>query len=403
LGAAWRTLGERERAADHLRAAAADYARAFGADAEPTLTTRYALVRTLAYGATAEGFAEARRELEETDRLAGDRLQGDNEVALRAAIARGQFHFQQLQMKPALAAHLRADRLQRELRPDDAHMASLVRGAIADTMLRMGRTEEAIARLRAMLSDPMLDAAHIGESGVAGHRITLARALRGLGRCEEALPLAQAAADASERVLGPDNYSTLVQLSTVASIHDAAGHCDRALPVERTVRERMAARYGALRQATLIETGNLGFMEYDCGDREAGLDDLRQAEQGLREHFGAGNVAAHSFRFGLAKALAEQGRYREALEMANGLDVAALTAGDSTPGWKQRLEALRGRILVLSGDAAEGRRLLREALPALQALGTEEPAEIAQMQRLLSGDAGTGTTVAAGTIAGAGD
>src|SRR3546814_925162 len=75
----------------------------------PTLKTRYGLVRTLAYGGTAESFAEARRELEATDRLAGDRLRDENEVALYAAIARGQFHFQQLQVEPALEAHLRAD------------------------------------------------------------------------------------------------------------------------------------------------------------------------------------------------------------------------------------------------------------------------------------------------------
>src|SRR3546814_12991764 len=71
---------------------------------------------------------------------------------------------------PALEAHLRAEPLQRRLRPDDANMAALVRGAIADGMLRLGRTEEAIARLQAILSDPLLDAAHVGESTVAGHR-----------------------------------------------------------------------------------------------------------------------------------------------------------------------------------------------------------------------------------------
>src|SRR3546814_11342540 len=110
---------------------AREYAQAFGADADPTLKTRYGLVRTLAYGGTAESFAEARRELEATDRLAGDRLRDENEVALYAAIARGQFHFQQLQVEPALAAHLRAEPLQRRLRPARPKMAPLVRGRVA--------------------------------------------------------------------------------------------------------------------------------------------------------------------------------------------------------------------------------------------------------------------------------
>src|SRR3546814_8552084 len=88
----------------------------------------------------------------------------------------------------------------------------------------------------------------------------------------------------------------------------------------RTVRSRMAARYGAQRQATLVETGNLGFIEYDCGDREAGLGYLRQAERELRQRYGAGNVAAHSIRFGLAKAPVEHARYPQALERVGGLD-----------------------------------------------------------------------------------
>src|SRR5690606_17137054 len=109
-----------------------------------------------------------------------------------------------------------------------------------------------------------------------------------------------------------------------------------------------------------------------------------------------------SFRFGLAKALVEQARYPEALEMVDGLDVAALTAGDSTPGWEHRLRALRGRILVLSGGADAGRSLLGEAVPALRLLGTEAPAEMEQLQRLLDGDTATGTGADVDIVAEAG-
>src|SRR5690606_39188051 len=153
------------------------------------------------------------------------------------------------------------------LRPDDALLAATIRESLADGSLRQGDLTGAIAQLRAMLADPLFDARRLGESKVAGHRIMLARALRNLGRYDEALPLAEAAAAATERILGPDDYTTLIQLSTVASIHDYAGRCDRALAIARTVRARMATRYGGQRQATLIETGNLGFKEYDCGDR----------------------------------------------------------------------------------------------------------------------------------------
>lgn len=387
LGDAWRTLGDRERAASHLRQAVQDYGRAFGVDDEQTLVTRYGLVRTLAYAGTPESFAEAARQLQEADRLAGrTRLEGENTVALYAAIARGQLHFQQLQIEPSLAAHRRADALQRALRPDDAPMAALIRSNIADGLLRSDKAEEAIPLLQQLLADPLLDARRIGESTVAGYRVMLARALRNLGRYAEALPIAQTAAATTERILGPDDYTTLVQMSLVASIHDYAGDCAKALPIARTVRQRMASRYGEERQATLIETGNLGFKEYDCGDRAAGLDYLRQAESGLRRHFGQDNVAAHSFRYALAGHLADQGQYGEALEMVEGLSVPALTAGDSTPGWEHRLQALRGQILMQSGRIAEGRPLLATAVASLTGSGNFDEEQMDAWQKLLAAD-----------------
>jgi DNA-binding winged helix-turn-helix (wHTH) protein/tetratricopeptide (TPR) repeat protein len=384
LGDAWRTLGDRERAASHLRQAVQDYGRAFGVDDAQTLITRYGLIRTLAYAGTPESFAEGTRQLEEADRLAGKmRLQGENEVALYAAIARGQLHFQQLQIEPSLVAHRRADALQRTLRPDDASMAALIRSNIADGLLRTDKAEEAIPLLQRLLADPLLDPKRIGESTVAGYRVMLARALRNLGRYAEALPIAEAAAATTERILGPDDYTTLVQMSLVASIHDYAGECAKALPIARTVRERMAKRYGEERQATLIETGNLGFKEYACGNQAAGLAYLRQAESGLRRHFGEDNVAAHSFRYALAGHLATEGQYQEALEMVDGLSVPALTAGDSTPGWEHRLQALRGQILMQSGRAQEGRPLLVAAVAALGETGAAEEDDMLEWRRLL--------------------
>jgi non-specific serine/threonine protein kinase len=161
-------------------------------------------------------------------------------------------------------------------------MAALIRSNVADGLLRTDKAKEAIPLMQRLLADPLLDPKRIGEATVAGYRVMLTRALRNLGRYPEALPIAEATAATTERILGPDDFTTLVQMSLVASIHDSAGDCTEALPIARTVRERMAKRYGEERQATLIETGNLGLKEYDCGGRDAGLDYLRQAESGLR-------------------------------------------------------------------------------------------------------------------------
>ena len=187
-------------------------------------------------------------------------------------------------------------------------------------------------------------------------------------------------------MFGADNYQTLVNMSLVASIHDAAGRCRDALPIARIVRERMAGRYGEDKQATLIETGNLGMKEYDCGDAQAGLDYLHRADIGLRQHFGEDNVAAHSFRYALARILLEQHRYRDAQAASDGLSVKALAAGDSAPGWEHRLNMLRGEILIGLGKRQDGRQLIDAALPPLIALGTEDPADISRWKRLARGE-----------------
>src|SRR5690606_39305135 len=122
--------------------------RAFGPADPLTLRTRYALVRTLAYSNTAAHITEAGALLDATDAMLGTGLHGDDDLALDAAYARGVFHFQQLQIEPALQAYRRADRLQRLLQPDDALMAAAIRENIADGTLRQGDLAGAVAQLR---------------------------------------------------------------------------------------------------------------------------------------------------------------------------------------------------------------------------------------------------------------
>lgn len=341
LGQSWRTLGEGERGAQELRAALRDYRAAFGADAELSLRTAYALVRTLAYASRSTDFEEAGKLLADTDAKAGTRLRQDGELALEAAYARGILRQQEMRIDDALLAWKRADALQRRLFPQDAQRAFLIRENLADALRRSGKADEAISLMRGMLADPLLGAGQVGETRVASVQMTLARALRNQGKYAEALPLAQAAAAASDKVYGPDHYQTLVQRSTVASIHDMAGDCPAALPIQRDVARRMAARYGDDKQATLVELGNLGMQEYNCGDRQAGIDLLRKAERRLRRQFGEDNAAAQSFRMSLAEALIEQGRRDEARRLLDGLTAQAMEAAG---GSAAELERVRGLL-----------------------------------------------------------
>lgn len=295
LGRSWRNLGDSVRGVAEYRSAVRGYAEAFGEGHELTLRTRYALVRTLTYVQTPQSFAEAGALLEETDALAGARLAADDPIALQAALERGIFHLRRMQWQPALQSLRRADELQRRIASEDAGIASLIRSNIADALQRSGRNEEALQWIGAVQADPLMAPERIGEVSVALLQAAGANALLGLGRASEALTLAQAAAVASGKFLGADNYITLVQLSTVAAAHQALGDCATALPLARDVRERMRRTFGDEMQATLVELGNLGLREHGCGDRAAGLGHLREAEDALRGKFGADNTAAQIF------------------------------------------------------------------------------------------------------------
>lgn len=380
LGRSWMTLGDRDRSEHHLRSAVAEYSRAFGEGDELTLMTRYDLVNTLSYS---QKYDEAGQALVQADTLAGTRLDEDTKLAYAAARARAILHVQQQDIGAAEQALLRLDALQRRVYPEDALRAAAIRVNVSDVMLRQGKAEEAVGLLEATLADPFFGAEHIGDTHVSALNLNLARGLRNLGRYAEALPLAVTAAAASERVYGPDEYQTLVQKSAVARIQMLGGDCAGALQTMRAVRKGMVDSYGIDKQATQVETGNLAGMEYECGDREAAVSLMRGAVADLqKQNDGPRNVHSQVFRFSLAEMFTESGRYDEALSLLQGLEPQLLTAGDSRPGWPHRLAALRGRILVSAGKVAEGRALLREAVPALVALGIDDREDLEELEHM---------------------
>ena len=382
LGASWRSLGDRDRSEQHLRKAVVSYTQAFGKTAEPTLRAKYDLIRTLAY---LQKFEDAERMLEQADKEAGRLLEGDNVLAFDSALDHVVLNVQQQNVDRAMAALMRADRLQRVLYASDVQLAATLRINLSDMLLRDGKPDEAGTLLRETLADPRFDVRYIGATYLSALRLNMARTLRNQGRYGEALPLAEAAAAATEKQMGPNEYQTLVQLSTVANIHDRAGDCKTGLGIMRRVAAGMAANFGPEKQATIVETGNLAGMEFDCGDREKALELTRGVVATLRKQNGGDqNVHGQVFRYGLAGMLVKMDRYDEAMQALDGLKAELLTAGDSTPGWQARLDAIRGEILIATGKAEEGRKLLAPAIETLAKLDVEEAAELTRLRGLLA-------------------
>jgi len=74
----------------------------------------------------------------------------------------------------------------------------------------------------------------------------------------------------------------------------------------------------------------------------------------------------------LSRALSSIGRYREASVLLTPLIAADLEAAEPRGDWTQRLDALRGEILLGQGRKNEGLAKLAAAVDAMSALPTPD-------------------------------
>lgn len=368
LARTYRGLARHQSALDHLAHAEALYAAQRGRTDPASLRARYAQVPLLAVLGRPEDAAAV---LDAADRDAGVLLDAGDETALQAALARGAYHLYRLQAEPMHAAFAIADRLQRSVAPQDAALARHIRTSLADAELRLGRAADAERRVRALREDPLLAASRSGRVHAAADHLLLSRILRQQGRHAEALSEARDGLAAYEATLGPDHRTTLVALSTVASIHAELEQCAPALQAAREVVERMRRAGPDDSPTLLIEVGNLGYKEYYCGETVQGLAHVRDAERRLRERYGAAHGAAQNFRFFLAQALTQSGDHAAALAQLDGLSPDALQAGGGGAGWRERLDATRGVVLARLGRRAEGVALLQASRDALERSGAD--------------------------------
>ena len=366
LGASWSVLDgstSNPRSVDHFRKALENYRLAFGEAEELTLITQYNLVEEL--GGTAQ-FDEALKVMTEADALAGNRLEQETKLALRAAMVRGGLYVQWQKPDEAEPALARAAQLLPKVLPDQPIAAAMVMGDMADIYRRQGKAEVAEALLKNGLAEPRFSAASIGQVNRGALQSTLAYALRDLRKFPEALVMAEEAVSASEEVAGPDARPTLTRLAMVALVHQDMGDCRKALEIRRQLWESGLRRYGNADRATLVGGGNLALLERECGDAQAGLHLLREIHAGIRKHFGKDDAFTNTSGYFLTRWLVDAGHYREAEGFLRDLSVERLNAASGPIGWEHWLAIQRGRIRVGMGDVRGGRRLLLPALDALE-------------------------------------
>lgn len=383
LGVAYRTLGDFAAAETQLRRATELYRRQLAPDAPTRLQAEYDLVGVLV---RLSQFDEARARLDEADAQSqAQRAQG-GELALRALLARGAYHFQRLEVEPAAAAYRAADALQRRLRPDDLPLQAHIRLTLADTQLRLGQAAEAEAGARALLAGEPYTEAEVGLSLLASARRLLGNALRNQGRPAEGIPHLEQAVAEQERARGRDDQATIAALSSLGYLYALTGDEARRASLQREVHARSLRRWGAQHQYTLVEQINLGEAELDVGRFEVARVHLQGAVEGLLTTAGAQSRLVDVARYSHARALHAVARHDEALAELDRIDAARLAGASADAQGDGKLAALRGRVLHAQGRVDEARPVLEQALALLQDAGEDEAA-MAPLRSLLAAPA----------------
>ncbi|MDP1693360.1 MAG: tetratricopeptide repeat protein [Burkholderiaceae bacterium] len=380
LGVAYRTLGDFAAAEGQLRRATELNRLRLAPDDKTRLLAEYDLVGVLV---RLSKFDEARARLDEADQL-GQALRDDGgELALRAQLARGAFHFQRLEVEPASAAYSAAESLQRSLRPDDLPLQAHIRLTLADAQLRMGNAARAEGIARDLLAGEPYTEASVGMSLLASARRLLGNALRNQGRPAEGIPHLERSVAEQERARGPDDQATIAALSSLGYLYSLTGDEARRARIQREVYARSLRRWGAQHQYTLVEQINLGEAELDIGQYEAARAHLQSAVEGLLSTAGPQSRLVDVARFSYAGALHAVGRHREALAETDSIDAAKLAGASADAQGDGKLAALRGRVLHALGRIDEAQPVLERAIALLQQQGEDEAA-IAPLRGLLT-------------------
>lgn len=383
IGNVYKALTVREGARTHLNKAVELFTQALGASHDRTLGARYNLAHALALESK---FVEAERLLEETDQLAGTKLQQPIALAVLAAAARGEVATMQIKPEQAVSPYKKTLALVAKGAPIDSHRLEVVQVSLADALTRLDRQGEALNVLHQMLRRE----AELRLTTKAHIQRQLARIYRNQGEYAAALKHAEAGIKINDQVYGPNHINSISMLSTASYLYELMGDCTKGLSSADEVYSRISKHYKQTEQGVLIELGNRGTRRVNCGQFELGIADSKQARDQLRKLFGPDNFPAMSFSLAYIRALGKLGRFRDAFAELEELKskAAKFPAKASGAGaWIPELFAFyRAELLHEQRKYAEAKAELAPVLARLRGSGVDPNllAEAEQLQRELA-------------------
>jgi eukaryotic-like serine/threonine-protein kinase len=367
-------IGDYSKAAELQRESLNLFAKTRGSGDVKTLTSGYALVRTLGIERQHD---LARSILETMDRAAGNRLQKPSDLSLLAKWTRSGQAILEMLPAEALVDAEQADFIRRQIAADDEVWFVRTTSDLAWCYVRTQRSLQA-ARLLQQLMAPIYTPERLGIFDWARAHFEYGLALRNL-RSEDSIRVMEDTLQHIEHALGEDHFLTAIAWEHVAAAYWNEGRwqpATEAIQRSYSIIQRTAGEHS---QATLAVRGDVAALQYLSGRVNEALPVLQQTYAELLKSHGKDDPTAQKKGFYLASALLDAGKTEQAAAIASTLIAERLSAEDAGNDWVDRVAGLKGQILLAQGHREEARELLRDALSHL--VKSQGPAWIASPLR----------------------
>jgi non-specific serine/threonine protein kinase len=363
-----------------------------GSDDVQTLEASYRLARTLEMETKNQ---EAEALLTNADRDAGQRLQEKSDLALLAHWIRGGNWFMQMRPDKALPEFEAMESIRRQLYPSSEVWLFRARENLAWCYARLGQPQKAVQELEPLLQSQYTPE-NIGILDWTKSRLYYGLALVNLSRFDDAERTLNAAFSEIEAKLGPDHYLTAATLSYLAAAYQARGDWGSAIGYARQAYDVTRRRLGDQAEITVLNLGALGTVEYLGGQRQEGIKAMEQAHTALTQQLGAGDAVSQLVTFYLASAYHDIGRNNDALALLANCDPISLGYFEPDKHWQQRVQGLKGQILLALGNASSAEPMIRAAVDRMSR--DNAPAwQLEPLRRALTEDAATRSKPPAGS------
>jgi non-specific serine/threonine protein kinase len=202
--------------------------------------------------------------------------------------------------------------------------------------------------------------------GVAYAKSLLGTVLSYEGKYEESDRLLREAYADVSRELGADSYRTLTVLSPLTNSYADRGRFDEAAPLAAHIHDAVRKRFGDDHQVTLLSLANVGILYLNGHDLDAATAPLERAFQGLTEQFGQMHPAVQMVGFYLGQIAVERGELKKATSLISTISADALNTAAPGEDWRDRLQLLKGEILLKAGQQEQARPMIMSAVASLQ-------------------------------------